>query len=258
MTEKKFNLWFSIFLLAGMITVVIIDTLFEIKNPDARLAMLLIAGLGAVMGVVNIVLSANGNIWTFVFGLVDVLCCSIIYLDSGIIGTFALHVLYFLPMQFVGWWQWRKRGAGVKAELNDKGEMETAKVRARRLSLKNWGYLAVGFIVGTCFTYFLLYFIDLSQFNAGHIVEIDKSKILLDAVVVTLNILGQVLMSVAYMEQWYIWNLVNIFSILLWINRLASPEAGGYAIVMLIKYIFYLLNSINGLRIWFRLSRKAA
>ena len=140
MTEKKFNLWFSIFLLAGMITVVIIDTLFEIKNPDARLAMLLIAGLGAVMGVVNIVLSANGNIWTFVFGLVDVLCCSIIYLDSGIIGTFALHVLYFLPMQFVGWWQWRKRGAGVKAELNDKGEMETAKVRARRLSLKNWVY----------------------------------------------------------------------------------------------------------------------
>lgn len=254
-TEKRFNLWFSIFLFVGMVSVVIIDTIFEIKDPDARLAIQLIAGFGAIMGVVNTVLSANGNIWTFVFGLIDVACCSIVYFDSGIMGTFALHVFYFLPMQFVGWWQWRKRGAGTRAEINEHGEAETAKVRARRLSAKNWIYLAFGFIAGTAISYAALYYIDLAKFNSGQIAAIDKAKILLDATVVTLNILGQVLMSTAYMEQWYIWNLVNVFSIMLWTNALFGAASGSYAVVMLVKYVLYLLNSINGLRIWLRLSR---
>lgn len=255
LTEKKFNLWFSIFLLAGMIAVVVIDTAFEIQNLDARLAMQLIAGFGAVMGVVNTVLSANGNIWTFVFGFIDVVCCSIVYLDSGIMGTFALHVFYFLPMQFIGWWQWSKRGAKAMAEINEDGERETAKVRARRMTGKQWAYLSAALLVGIAVSYAALYYIDLAKFNAGRLAEMDKAKILLDATVVTLNILGQVLMSMAFMEQWYIWNLVNVFSILLWTNRLAVPDAGGYALVMVIKYVFYLLNSINGLRIWLHLSR---
>ena len=62
-------------------------------------------------------------------------------------------------------------------------------------------------------------------------------------------------MSWAYMDQWYLWNLVNVFSILLWTNRLMSAGSDSYTIVMVIKYSFYLLNSINGLRIWLKLSR---
>ena len=84
---------------------------------------------------------------------------------------------------------------------------------------------------------------------------IDKAKLFLDAFVLVLNLIGQILMSWAYMDQWYLWNLVNIFSILLWTNRLMSAESDSYTIVMVIKYSFYLLNSINGLRIWLKLSR---
>ncbi len=103
--------------------------------------------------------------------------------------------------------------------------------------------------------YTILYFVELARFNAGNIIEIDKAKLLLDSSVVVLNIIGQILLSLAFAEQWYIWNLVNIFSILLWTNRLLSPEASSYTLVMVIKYVFYLLNSINGLRIWLNLSR---
>jgi nicotinamide mononucleotide transporter len=58
------------------------------------------------------------------------------------------------------------------------------------------------------------------------------------------------------MEQWYIWILVNISSISLWAVTLMGPGASGNAAVMLVKYIFYLLNSLNGLRIWLNLSRR--
>lgn len=256
LNEKKFNFWFSLFLLCGMIAVAVFNFVFEIGNPDARLAIEVIAGLGAIMGVTNTVLSANGSLWTFLFGILDVVCCSIVTWDSGLMGNFGMHVFYFLPMQFVGLWQWRKRGAGIKAEVNAEGEKEVAKVRARRLCPKHWAYLAVGFVLGTAATFAVLYFVDLEKFRAGSILEINKQKILLDAIVVVLNIIGQILMSLAFTEQWYIWISVNVFSIMLWTNTLLSAEASSYTAVMALKYVFYLLNSVNGLRIWLKLAKK--
>jgi len=44
---------------------------------------------------------------------------------------------------------------------------------------------------------------------------------------------------------------VNIFSICLWVSSDKS-----FAPVYIVKYAFYLINSINGLRIWLNLSRK--
>ena len=99
---------------------------------------------------------------------------------------------------------------------------------------------------------------DGAKLAAGKIDSVDKSKILLDAVVMILNIAGQVLMSLAFMEQWYIWILVNISSISLWSVALTSGAGSGNAAVMLIKYVFYLFNSLNGLRIWLSLSRRNA
>ena len=106
--EKKFNFWFSAILLAGMVAIAIYSFVHEVQDPQTRLLMQVIATLAAITGVTNTVLSANGSIWTFLFGLIDVVCCSIVYLDSGIMGTFALHAFYFLPMQFIGFWMIRQ------------------------------------------------------------------------------------------------------------------------------------------------------
>lgn len=249
--RKDFNFWFNAFILIGMATAVTIVNATSIANAETQIFKQLIIAVGALMGVINIVLSANGNIWTFLFGVLDVSICSYANLDSGNIGQFLQHVLYFLPMQFVGYWQWRKRGAGDRQE-----DGSATKVQARRLNRRQWEYVLLASIGGTVLTYFILYWIDMSQINSGRLLELDKSKILLDALVVSLNIVGQVLMSLAYAEQWYLWNLVNIFSIMLWTNRMFSIEASGYTVVMLIKYIFYLLNSVNGLRIWLKLSKE--
>jgi len=244
-SQKGFNFWFNMFILVGMATAVIIVNIFKLQDPEVQTVKQIIIALGAVMGVVNTVLSANGNIWTFLFGVIDVCICAFANFDSGNMGQFLQHTLYFLPMQFVGFWQWRKRGADTKE-----------KVRARRLSKRQWWYVIAAFIGGTALAFGILYWIDAAQLKAGYITEIETDKILLDAAVVVLNILGQVLLSFAYADQWYIWNLVNVFSIMLWTNRLLSEQASSYTVVMVIKYSFYLLNSINGLRIWLKLAKE--
>lgn len=247
---NRFNLAFNIFLVTGMLVAVTITTIFKLQQPGVRTFMLLLAAFGSVMGVVNTVMSANGNILTFVFGFIDVLIGTIVYLDNGIMGNFALHAFYFLPMQFIGFWQWSKRGAKVRS-----GE-EWAHLKARRLTGRQWAWLAAGIFIGIAALYLILLYVDGAKLAAGKIDSVDKSKILLDAVVMILNIAGQVLMSLAFMEQWYIWLLVNISSISLWSVPVINGAGSGNAAVMLIKYVFYLLNSINGLRIWLSLSKR--
>lgn len=249
--ERKFNLAFNIFLLAGMLVALTITTVFKLQQPGARSFMLLLAAFGAMMGIVNTVLSANGHILTFVFGFIDVLVATVVCYENGIMGNFALHAFYFLPMQFIGFWQWRKRGASLGSD----GE-GSSRVRPRRLDPKHWIWLAAGIAAGIAVLFCILYYVDKAQLAAGRIDVINKPKILLDATVMTLNIAGQVLMSFAFMEQWYVWILVNISSISLWAVALSSGTGSGNAAVMLVKYIFYLLNSLNGLRIWLNLSRK--
>ena len=242
MTDKQFNKWFSAILMGLMVVVIAITTVFKLQQPDARVLMLLIAALGSVMGVASTVLSANGIIWTFIFGILDVTFCCIVAADNQIWGNFALHLFYFLPMQFVGIWQWRKRGAkGSKSE-----------VKARRFTGKQWLIMVASVLAGLATVYFILVQIKLRTVGA----DFDRSQVFFDAAVTTFNIAGQILMSLAFYEQWYLWILVNVFSIFLWGSTMMSSAASSYTVVMFIKYCFYLVNSVNGLRIWYKLSKQ--
>lgn len=251
--EKRFNLVFNIILVCGMFVAVAVTTAFKLQQPGVKAAMLLLAGFGSLMGVVNTVMSANGNILTFVFGFIDVLVGTLIYLDNGIMGNFALHAFYFLPMQVIGFWQWRRRGAGSRDE-----DGEVRKVTARRLDGRQWMWLCLSLAAGIAVLSAVLFMVDSAKVDAGRLGSVDTSKVLLDATVMALNIAGQVLLSFAFVEQWYLWILVNISSIVLWAVALAGGTGSGNASVMLVKYVFYLLNSLNGLRIWLRLSRAGA
>lgn len=248
--SDKFNRWFNVFILVGMLVAVVITNIYKFNQPDARYVMLILASIGALMGVVNTVLSANGNIWTFLFGILDVSIASIVALDSSlrpggdpVWGNFALHAFYFLPMQFVGWWQWKKRGAGTET-----------KVRARRLTAKSGIMTIVCTLLGTAVAYFVLCFVG----GRDDAVSGIRFIILFDALVFVLNVLGQVLMSLAYMEQWIVWILVNVFSVLLWLDKSMASADTSYTVVMVIKYCFYFINSVNGLRIWSKLSSEKA
>ena len=237
MNDSKFNKWFNAFLLAGMIACVTVACVMNLNKPDARVALTILSSVGALMGVISVVLSANGNILTFVFGLVDVLIYSYTLLDQNVPMTLGLHVLYFLPMEFIGFFGWRKRGATAKKA-----------VQARRLTPKGWLNVIALFIMVYGAVLAVAWLIARYQ---GNIVW---AKMSFDTAVTTANIVALVLMAKAYMDQWYLWLLVNITSIILWIIVLSSGEGSEYTVVQLIKYSFYLLNGLNAIRIWLKLS----
>ena len=243
MTEKQFNKWFSAFILVGMTVVSVLVTGIKLRGADGGEWLLLMSALGSLMGVLATVCSANGWIITFLFGFFDVsiygVACWINWWDGGSgLGNALLHFLYFVPMQLVGFLQWKKRGA--------KGESQ---VKARRLTpAMRWAWLGIT-LAATAVLYVILLRFDRSAAE-GFL----RVAVLLDVVPLVCNVIGQLLMSTAYMEQWIFWIGVNITSILMW--SFALKGGGDFALIYLIKYAFYLLNSLNGLRIWIRLSRK--
>lgn len=244
MKKIDFNKVFSVFILLGMLATVIMLNVAGAVSGDAATWIKFLVSAGALAGVVNIVLSANGSIWNYLFGLIDVSATVVvsfaasIHSDNPIWGQFALHAAYFLPMQFIGFFQWRKRGATGRKAVNP-----------RRVHGKEWFAVAGAFAGIMCLMYFLLNVVgnpEPKTFNA---------VIFMDTMVASLSILGQVMMAMALADQWFIWISVNISAIILYWLKSGGSEADSYMTVYMVKYIFYFINSLNGLRIWLRLSR---
>ncbi|MBQ9661378.1 MAG: nicotinamide mononucleotide transporter [Bacteroidales bacterium] len=237
--SEQFNKWFNVFILAGMTIVTVLVTAFRLRDADGGQAMLVIAAVGSLAGVLANVFSANGRILTFLFGLIDVSIYGVMCLLGAKYGNAAIHLLYFLPMQVVGFLQWRRRGAS-----------EGERVRARRLDGRQWLLAGAVFLAGLVAAYFILSALDKTE-AAGVI----RWLVLTDALAMMCNILGQFLMSTAYMEQWIFWIGVNVASVVMWVLTLRQAPDSSFAAIYVVKYSFYLLNALNGLRIWIQLSR---
>jgi nicotinamide mononucleotide transporter len=228
--KTKILSFYDWFLIVGVIASNIIYSVLT-ESVD------LVGSTAAIAGVLCVVLVAKGSIWNYVFGLVNVSMYAYISYKASLYGDAALNACYYLPMQFIGWWQWRRRGAAMsQAEAGEGG----VQVKARRFTWEQRLMLALGcaaaVIVGG---YVLKYLGDPQPFK--------------DSATTVLSIVAQALMALAFMEQWALWIITNIISVVMWCICVARGDA--HAGVMVIMWVFYLLNSINGLRVWLRLSR---
>ena len=217
------------FLIVGVIVTNIIYSILT-GSLDA------IGSVASVAGVLCVVLVAKGSIWNYIFGVVNVSLYAWISYKADLYGDAALNALYYFPMQFIGWWQWRKRGAAVsQAEAGDKG----VQVKARRF---NWSQRAI--LAAGCAVAVILFGLILQRLGDPQPFK--------DSTTTVLSIVAQALMALAFMEQWALWIITNVVSVVMWSICVARGEA--HSGVMVIMWVFYLLNSLNGLRVWIRIS----
>lgn len=230
MNNKVLSLY-DWFLIAGVIASNIIYSALS-GNVD------IVGSVAGIAGVLCVVLVAKGSIWNYLFGIVNVSMYAYISYKASLYGDAALNALYYVPMQFIGWWQWRRRGAAVsQAEAGGAG----VQVKARRFTWHQRAILALGCAAGVIAVgYVLKHFSDPQPFK--------------DSATTVLSIVAQALMALAFMEQWVLWIITNVISVVMWCICVARGEA--HAAVMVIMWAFYLLNSLNGFRVWLKLSRE--
>ena len=221
--------YYDLCLIAG---VIILNILYSVLTGSVDF----VGSVAGIAGVVCVVLVAKGSIWNYLFGLVNVALYAFISYKAELYGDAGLNALYYLPMQFIGWWQWRKRGAAATVSEASGGDV---RVRARKMT---WGQRSVLAVV-------CILLVICCGFLLQHLGDPQPFK---DSATTVLSIIAQALMALAFMEQWVLWVITNVISVVMWSVCVVRGEA--HAGLMVIMWVFYLLNSLNGLRVWIRLS----
>lgn len=216
---------FDWILILGIIAANLIHSILE-QSIDV------VGSMAGVTGVICVVLVARGNILNYIFGVVNVTLYAYISYKAALYGDAALNALYYFPMQFVGWYSWVRR----------REEAESVTVVARRMVARERVYLAMTSIFLTAVVAWILYL-----FNDPQPIK--------DSATSVLSVIAMFLMVRRFMEQWTLWVAVNIISIIMWSIALINGES--HSALMVIMWIFYLANSINGWITWIRLSKNS-
>lgn len=212
------------FLIAGFITLSIVSCIVKQNFEIVSFA----AGLCSILCVI---FGAKGRMENFIFGFLGSILNGYIYLHAEIYGSAALYLLYNLPMQFIGFFQWKKRQQGDG----------TATIKTRWMNNKQRILTAIISIALIAVIYLIL------QTTNGNLP-------VMDAVRTGIMIVTQFVLTFAFIEQWFLWLLLNSATITMWI--IATIRGEQYAVIMMIQSLFFLLNSLRGVIVWIKLNKK--
>jgi nicotinamide mononucleotide transporter len=218
---KDWNLFEKIWL--SVFTLINIYLFFAWKDT-------LIGLITSLTGMICVVLVAKGKISNYYFGIINVALYAYIAFQSKYYGEVMLNALYFLPMQFIGLYYWKK--------YKRKGKRKDG-VSVKHLSLKEKLIWASFSILGVFFYGLFL------KYLGGTLPFIDSSSTIL-------SIIAMILMVKRVTEQWILWITIDVVSIYMWFYILAQ---GGNEISMLVMWTAYLVNAIYGYYNWRKLEK---
>lgn len=247
LTFKSMN-WFEIGLLLAILSLAIIS--FVIKGDFGTNAW--IAAIAAILGVFCVVLGAKGSLANWFFGIVEAFLHIYICFCTHIYGDMLQRLFYNLPMQFIGFKSWKKRTR----------KDGTATIHTRYMNNRQRWITLASVVVGTIVLgVFLIYF---GPWMIGVLTDIfpdmkfktlkmdydSTSQLWLDSFTTVMSIITMIVSVKAFVEQWYMWLIINIAYIAMW---LMSDSVFSFMTVS--KYCVYLVNSVYGIYMWNKLSK---
>lgn len=214
---------FDWILIIGVIAANLIYSILE-ESAD------IVGSAAGISGVICVVMVARGNIMNYLFGVINVSLYAYISFKAGLYGDAALNALYYFPMQFIGWFSWVKK----------REEAESVTVVARRMSRSQRVWLSLACVILTAVVAWILH------------ISGDPQPVK-DSATTVLSVIAMFLMVRRFMEQWTLWVAVNLISIVMWSIALINGQS--HSALMVIMWVFYLANSVNGWITWVRLSK---
>lgn len=178
-----------------------------------------------ITGVLCVVLAAKGNIATYLFGMYNTFGYAWLAWNNHLFGEVSLNLLFFVPMNVVGFVMWKKNMNGNRVEM-------------KGLSAK--GMVLTGV---TCI---------LSVVALGYGLSLipGQNNPYVDATTNVLSVIATILMVLRYKEQWLLYIVLNVFTVILWLYRLRSGSSDGA--MMVVMWSAYLVNAIYGYVNWNR------
>lgn len=193
-------------------------TLLSIYFGDSLMGI-----ISAVTGVICVICTGKGKLSCYFFGLINCVLYAIISYKATYYGETMLNALYYVPMQFVGFYVWVKN-------MNN----ETLEVNKRHMSWKLRIVSLLGMALATViYGYILKYLGDAMPF--------------VDSFTTMSSVVAMIVSVGMFAEQWVIWVAVDVFTVYMWlINYLNGSEN----IATLLMWLVYLVNAVIMLIKW--------
>ena len=199
-----------------------------IVNPEEStnpLWLTIINFISAICGVFCVFFCAKANISNFIFASVNTVVYAIFLYYHKIFGTFALEVLFYLPINFISWYIWSKHRDRVLTE----------KTKSKRLSLKQNIITTILIISGAILYHFIL-------------VKIGGNVAWLDAFTLSIGIIAVILEMFRYKEQYVWWIITDVIAVIMYVMH--------FDLVYLTKKSIYLIMAVIGLINWTKLNKE--
>ena len=171
-----------------------------------------------IAGIFAVVLCAERRLSFWIFGWIQLITYVILAWNQKLWGEVGENIFYAITMIF-GMFIWNKRTDNI----------ETNKVHSRELSKLNFIWIIIVMIIGISGLYLYL-------------LRTNDTQPFIDSVSTVPAIIAQILMILAYKEQWYFWLIIDVASIYMW------AVAGDWCMVA--QFIFWSINCIYGIYNW--------
>lgn len=185
--------------------------------------------ISAVTGVACVVCTGKGKLSAYIFGLVNCVLYAIISYQATLYGETMLNIIYYVPMQFVGFYVWKKH-------MNE----ETKEVKKQHMSWRG-RMIAVALIVFATFFYGLV------------LKKLGDAMPFVDSFTTISSVAAMIISIRMFAEQWWIWVAVDVFSVYMWWSNFTS---GSDNMATLLMWIVYLGNAIIMLVKWEKEARR--
>ena len=173
--------------------------------------------ISATTGVACVVCTGKGKLSAYVFGLVNCVLYAIISYKAHLYGETMLNALYYVPMQFIGFYIWSKN--------MNKETHEVKKIHMKNSTRIFW---LLAMVVATIVYGFILK-------------KLGDAMPFVDSFTTVSSVVAMIVSVKMYSEQWWIWILVDIFSVYMWWTNFS---VGNDNMATLLMWVVYLGNAI--------------
>lgn len=173
--------------------------------------------VSATTGVACVVCTGKGKLSAYLFGLVNCVLYAVISYNAKLYGETMLNALYYVPMQFVGFYVWSKN-------INNETK-EVKKIHMKNTTRLIW--LLIMIVTTIAYGFILKALGDSMPF--------------VDSFTTVSSIIAMIVSVKMYSEQWWIWIVVDVFSVYMWLVQFIN---GNDSIATLLMWVVYLLNAI--------------
>lgn len=177
--------------------------------------------LGVITGIIYLWLEYRASIYLWIAGIVMPAIYIFIYYDAGLYADFGINI-YYLVIALYGWLAW-KTGFTI---FGSKGPAK--ELRISHTPRNVWMKILLAYATAQIFITWLL------------ISYTDSTVPYADSFTTALSIVGMWMLARKYIEQWWVWCVVDVASSALYIYKGLYLTAILYAVYAIIAIFGYL------------------